>query len=74
MSLKFILKRYRICLVFKLNKPRKLLVGHFWPLMKQVVFFKAAGADAKIGSSHYNLAKIVQIPDTHCRTVEFAFL
>ena len=43
----------------KTNKRGDYLLSHFWPLLKQMSFFEAAGAVAKIGSSlksnHHNL-------------------
>ena len=43
--------------------------SHFWPPLKRVVFFEAAGAVAKIGSNlklnHHCLFKLVKFIDTH---------
>ena len=41
---------YRVHQGFRSSLGKILFLGHFWPLPKQVVFFKAAGAVLKIGS------------------------
>jgi len=46
-----------------------LTFGHFWPLLKQKVFFEATRAEAKIISNHLNQGKLVQILSTHCTYV-----
>ena len=34
---------YSVCQGFRLNKASLLFLSHVWPLLKQVVFFEAAG-------------------------------
>ena len=51
------------------NKVRLLFLRHFWPFLKQAVFFEVAGAVVKIVSilkpNHHNQVNLVQIRDSN---------